>query len=232
VDLLLPKVDALMILSGDGRKHLGQFQSVVSAGKPVFIDKPMAGSLADVFEIFRLAKQHDVPCFSSSALRFGPSTANIRQHPQLGEVVGCDYYAPCPLEPHHPDFFWYGIHGVEPLLTIMGSGCRSVTRVHSEGTDIAVGVWDDGRVGTFRGIRDGQRGYGATVFGTKGVVHTDGFEGYEPLLVEIVQFFESRKPPVTPEQTLEVFAFMEAADESRRLGGAAVNLESVMQKLK
>lgn len=230
IDELLKKVDVVMILSIDGRKHLEQVRPVFAAGKPVFVDKPIAGSLADAIEIFRLADEHKVPCFSSSSLRFAKQTLNIRQDPRLGELVGCDQYAPCSLEPHHPDFFWYGIHGVEPLFTIMGPGCVSVTRVHTEGTDIAVGVWQDGRIGTFRGIRNGQRGYGSTVFGTKGIVPGGGFDGYEPLIVEIVRFFKTGKPPVTAEQTLEIFAFMEAADESKRQGGSPVTLDSVMQQ--
>jgi predicted dehydrogenase len=230
IDELLKKVDVVMVLSIDGRKHFEQVRPVFAVGKPVFVDKPIAGSLVEAIEIFRLADKHKVPCFSSSSLRFAKQTANIRQDPRLGELVGCDQYAPCALEPHHPDFFWYGIHGVEPLFTIMGSGCVSVTRVQTEGTDMAVGVWKDGRIGTFRGIRDGQRGYGSTVFGTKGIVPGGGFDGYEPLIVEIIRFFKTGKPPVTAEQTLEIFAFMEAADESKRRGGSPVTLDSVMAK--
>lgn len=230
IDELLKKVDVVMILSIDGRKHLEQVRPVFAAGKPVFIDKPIAGSLVDAIKIFRLAEQHHVPCFSSSSLRYSKQTANIRQDPRLGDVVGCDQYAPCALEPHHPDFFWYGIHGVEPLFTIMGSGCESVTRVHTAGADVAVGVWKDGRIGTFRGLRDGQRGYGSTVFGTKGIVPGGGFDGYEPLIVEIIRFFKTGKPPVSADQTLEIFAFMEAADESKRNGGCPVTLDSVMEK--
>ncbi len=230
IDDLLPKVDVVLMLSIDGRKHLDEAREVFAAGKPIFIDKPIAGSLAEAIEIFRLAKQHHVPCFSSSALRFAPKTANLVRDSQLGEVMGCDQYAPCTLEQHHPDFFWYGIHGVEPLFTIMGSGCVSVTRTHTDGTDVSVGVWENGRIGTFRGLREGQRGYGATVFGRKGIVQAGGFEGYEPLIVEIIRFFQTGKPPVTQAQTLEIFAFMEAADESKRQGGVSVTLESVMQK--
>ena len=230
VEQLLPKVDVVMILSIDGRKHLSEVRPVFAAGKPVFIDKPLAASLADAVEIFRLARKHDVPCFTSSSLRFSDRTINIRDDPKLGEVIGCDQYAPCPLEPNHADFFWYGIHGVEPLFTIMGRGCVSVTRVQTEGTDIAVGVWDDGRIGTVRGIRAGKRGYGSTIFGTKGIVAGGGFDGYEPLIMEIVEFFKTGKPPVLPEETLEIFAFMEAADESKRQGGRAVTLQSVMQR--
>ncbi len=230
IDELLKKCDVVLLLSIDGRPHLEQAKPVFAAGKPVFIDKPIAGSLADAIEIFRLAKEHNVPCFSSSSLRFAAQTIGIRNDPKLGEVRGCDQYAPCHLEPHHPDLFWYGIHGVEPLFTIMGTGCKSVTRVHTEGTDLVVGVWKDGRVGTFRGIRDGRRGYGSTVFGSKGIAPGGGFGGYEPLIVEIVKFFKTGKPPITPEETLEIFAFMEAADESKRQGGASVTLESVMEK--
>ena len=230
IDDLLEKVDVVMILSIDGRTHLEQARPVFAAGKPVYIDKPVAASLAEAVEIFRLAKKQNVPCFTSSSLRYAERTLNIRQDPRLGELVGCDQYAPCTLEPHHPDFFWYGIHGVEPLFTIMGPGCVSVTRVHTEGTDLAVGVWSDGRIGTFRGIRQGQRGYGSTVFGSKGMVPGGGFDGYEPLIIEIVKFFKTGKPPVSEDETLEIFAFMEAAEESKRRGGCPVTLESVMKK--
>lgn len=230
IDDLLKKVDVVLVLSIDGRAHLEQAKPVIAAGKTVYIDKPIAGSLADAIAIFRMAKEHNVPCFTSSSLRYAERTLNIRKDPALGELVGCDQYAPCSLEPHHPDFFWYGIHGVEPLFTIMGPGCVSVTRIHTEGNDMAVGVWNDGRIGTFRGIRQGRRGYGSTVFGTKGIVPGGGFDGYEPLIVEIVKFFKTGKPPVSEAETLEIFAFMEAADESKRQGGCPVTLESVMKK--
>ena len=230
IDGLLGKVDAVMILSIDGRPHLEHAKAVFAAGKPVFIDKPIAASLADAMEIFRLAREHKVPCFSSSSLRFATATLGMRTNPAVGEIRGCDQYAPCSLEPHHPDFFWYGIHGVEPLFTIMGPGCKTVTRVHTEGQDVAVGVWEGGRIGTFRGIRDSRRGYGSTVFGTKAILPGGGFDGYEPLIVEIVKFFKTGKAPVTADQTLEIFAFMEAADESKRQGGRPVTIESVMQK--
>ena len=227
---LIEKVDVVMILSIDGRPHLEQAKPVFEAGKTLFIDKPIAGTLADAIRIFRLGKKHEVPVFTSSSLRFAEGALNIHKDPKLGDIIGAEVYSPCKTEPHHPDFFWYGIHGVEPLFTIMGTGCESVTRIQTEGADVAVGVWKGGRVGSFRGIREGQRGYGATVFGTKGVVQGGGFDGYEPLIVEIVKFFKTGKPPVSEAETLEIFAFMEAADESKRQGGKPVTLESVMEK--
>ena len=140
----------------------------------------------------------------------------LRGNPKVGDGVGCDAYGPSPTEEHHPDLFWYGVHGVESLFTVMGTGCVSVTRVRTDGTELAVGTWDGGRVGTFRGIRQGKSDYGALAFGTKGIVYGHGYGGYEPLLVEICKFFRTGRPPVEARETLEIFAFMEAADESKR----------------
>lgn len=228
IEALLPKVDAVLLESVDGRPHLAQVKPVFQAGKPVFIDKPVAGSLADAIQIFRLSREYNVPCFSSSSLRFSPGIMGMRSNEQVGKVLGCAAYGPCSLEPHHPDLFWYGVHGVETLFTIMGTGCVSVTRVHNDDTDYVTGVWNDGRVGTFRGIRKGAAGYGALVFGEKGIAPSGTYAGYDPLLVEIAKFFRTGKPPVSAEETLEMFAFMEAADESKRQNGQPVTLESVM----
>jgi predicted dehydrogenase len=230
IDELLKKVDVVFLESVDGRPHLVQVKPVLKAGKPVFIDKPVAGSLADAIQIFQLAKEHNVPCFSSSSLRFSPGIAGMRKSDKVGAVMGCAAYGPCPLEEHHPDLFWYGIHGVEALFTIMGPGCESVSRTQTKDTELVTGVWKDGRVGTFRGIRGGKSDYGALVFGSKGIAPSGGYGGYEPLVVEVCKFFKSGHPPVSAEETLEIFAFMEAADESKRRGGAPVTLKNVMAK--
>jgi hypothetical protein len=230
IDELLKKVDVVFLESVDGRPHLEQVKPVLRAKKPVFIDKPVAGSLADAVEIYRLAKESGTPCFSSSSLRFSPNIRGVREEAKFGDILGCDTFGPCHLEPHHPDLFWYGIHGVETLFTIMGPGCESVTRLETDNAEFVMGKWKDGRVGTFRGIRKGKSDYGAMVFGTKTVGPSGGFGGYEPLVVEICKFFETGKPPVTAEETLEIYAFMEAADESKRQGGKPVTLESVLSR--
>ncbi len=228
IDSLLTRVDAVLLESVDGRPHLEQARPVFAAGKRLFIDKPVAGSLADTLAIFELSRQSGVPCFSSSALRFSPGIRSLTSDERVGEVIGCTAYGPCSLEPHHPDLFWYGIHGVETLYTIMGTGCESVTRVHTDGTELVTGTWSDGRVGTFRGIRQGKSDFGALVFGTNGIVPSGTFAGYEPLVVEIARFFKTGVPPVSAEETIEIIAFMEAADESKRRGGAPVRLEEVI----
>jgi hypothetical protein len=92
------------------------------------------------------------------------------------------------------------------------------------------GTWKDGRIGTFRGTRKGPYDYGAMVFGNKANGFSKAAVGYEPMLVEICKFFDTGKAPVSAEETLEIYAFMEAADESKRQGGRPVTLESVLTR--
>ncbi|WP_242687968.1 Gfo/Idh/MocA family protein [Alienimonas californiensis] len=229
IDALVAKVDVILLESNDGRPHLEQILPALRAGKPVFVDKPIAGSLTDAVAIFAAAEKYEVPIFSASSLRYAEGAQALR-HGKIGEILGCDAYSPAALEPTHPDLYWYGIHGVETLFTVMGTGCESVSRTHTPECDVVVGVWDGGRIGTFRGIREGKRGYGGQAFGTTGNAAIGEYGGYRPLLVEIVRFFRTEQPPVSEEETLEIYAFMEAADESKRQGGASVALEDVMKK--
>ena len=227
IEELLKKVDVVMLETNDGRLHLEQAIPVLKAGKPIFIDKPVAASLSDAIAIFEAAKEYNVPVFSSSSLRYAKNVQEIRQGKVVGKVLGADTFSPAKLEKTHPDLFWYGIHGVEMLFAIMKTGCKSVTRTSTEDMDVVVGSWKDGRIGTYRGGRTGKMGYGGNAFGEEGVAEIGPYEGYRPLLVEIVKFFRTGKAPVSPEETLEIYAFMEAADESKRRGGQLVTLESV-----
>lgn len=230
IDELLEKVDVVLLETNDGRRHLEQAMPVFKAGKPLFIDKPIAASLSDAIAIFDAASQYKVPVFSASSLRYMQSAQALRQGKTVGKILGADAYSPAHLEKTHPDLFWYGVHGVETLFTVMGTGCQQVSRTQTEDTELVVGTWEGGRIGTFRGLRSGKAGYGGTAFGEDGIAPIGPYDGYRPLLVEIVKFFQTGKAPVTSEETLEIFAFMEAADESKRRGGEAISLESVMMK--
>lgn len=225
---LLKQVDVVLLETNDGRPHLAQGIEVMKAGKRLFIDKPIAGSLTDAVALMEAAKKYNVPVFSASSLRYIKGVEGLDK----STVVGADTFSPATLEPNHPDLFWYGIHGVETLFTVMGPGCERVQRVGNDLTEIVIGTWTDGRIGTFRGTRSGKHEYGGTIFTENGNLILGPYAGYEPLLQEIIKFFETGNPPVSPTETLEIYAFMEAADESKRQGGAAVTIESVMRKAK
>jgi len=221
-------VDAIMIESVDGRVHLEQARRAFPAGKPVFIDKPVAGSLRDAIEIYRLARQHNVPVFSTSPFRYSAVVRELTQA-DIGKSLGAFSYGPATLEPHHPDLFWYGVHATESLFTVMGRGCEKVTRTHTADTDIVTGVWSDGRVGTLRGTRGGRAEYGVIAFGATAIAEGKPKVSYPDLLTVVVKFFQTGVPPVSAADTLEIFAFMEAADESKRRGGATVSIAEVLK---
>jgi len=227
---LLDKVDVVLLESVDGRIHLQEATPVIKAGKPLFIDKPAAGSLADAIVIYELAKKHNVPCFSSSSVRFAPGVQELLKNEKVGAIAGAVTWGSCTYQEGTPDMFFYGIHGIEPLYVLMGTGCETVTRIQTKDTDLVSGVWKDGRVGTYRGIRHNRADFGAIAFGSKGIVQSDREGGYEELCKEIARFFKTGKSPVRAEETIEIFAFMEAADESKRRGGAPVSLASVLAK--
>ena len=222
IPTLCSKVDAVLLESIDGRKHLEQVKPVFEAGLPVFIDKPLAASLEDAYEIARLGKKHGVPWWSASNVRYHAAADKVRLPTPRGVIT----WGPAPFEPtHHLDLSWYGIHPVELLFSLMGTGCQSVTRIYTEGAGVIVGTWKGGRLGTVRTIRDGKRGYGAIVYGDKEIkVADNGGAAYPALMREVVKFFRTRVPPVPNEETLEIFAFMDAALRSKENGGAPTKL--------
>jgi hypothetical protein len=229
ISALLDRVDVVLLETNDGRRHLEQAIPVLKAGKRVFIDKPVAASLADTVAIYDAAAQYGVPVFSSSSLRYVESAQQIRAG-SAGRVLRGFAYSPAHLEPTHPDLFWYGIHGVELLYTVMGTGCESVVRTKTDLSDVVVGTWTEGRTGIFQGLREGKEGYGGTAFGSEAIQPIGSFGGYRPLLVKIAEFFDSGISPVSVEETLEIYTFMAAAHESERLGGVPVSLSDVLER--
>lgn len=226
VEELCQNVDVVMIESVDGRPHLEQAKPVIKARKPLFLDKPMAGSLKDALEIFRLAKDAGVPVFSASSLRYGKKTQAVRAG-SIGKVTKAETSSPAHLEPHHPDLFWYGIHGVESLFTVLGSGCETVKRgTTADGRIEVTGTWSGGRVGVFR---EG-KGYTGKAWGEHGESDVGAYDGYAPLIVEVVKFFQTGVAPVKPDETIEILAFMEAADESKRQNGAEIKIRDILKK--
>lgn len=230
IDDLIEQVDAVLLETNDGRPHLEQVIPVLKAGKPVFVDKPIAASLVDTVAIFEASKKTGTPLFSSSSLRYVEGALKARKGELVGKVTGCETFSPCSLESTHPDLYWYGIHGVEQLYTVMGTGCESVVRISTPSTDVCVGTWGDSRVGIFRGIREGQRGYGGVVYGEKGQASTGGYEGYQPLVKVIAQFFVDGELPIDPSETIELYAFMSAADKSKEQGGVPVEVQPLIEQ--
>lgn len=225
-------VDAVMILSFDGRPHLEQAGQVITLKKPLFLDKPVAASLKDAVEIYRLAEAAKVPIFSASAVRWHPGVMEVVAA-EPGPAKAALSYGPAPMLPHHPSLFFYGIHPTEALFTVMGPGCASVASSGTPGSTVVTGIWDGGRAGTLHALHSlpmGSASYKVIRFGEKEAIEQKSPGDYTPMLREIVKFFQTGKPPVSAAETLEIYAFMEAAEESKRQQGKTVSIREVLQK--
>ncbi|MFA5245160.1 MAG: Gfo/Idh/MocA family oxidoreductase [Pedobacter sp.] len=233
IQALLSKVDAVMLMTFDGHPRLQQAMEVIQAGKPLFINKPFAASLKDVIKIMDAAKKYSCPIFSSSPTRYLKG-AQAARNGAIGDIMGGDSYSGCPLEPTHPDFYWYGIHGIEILFTIMGKNCITVQRKHTLNTDHVVGIWDNDRIGTYRGIRKGKVTHSGIAYGLNDILPAGSFNdvGHRPLVIDMLKFFKTGISPVNIEETLAIHVFMEAADESKRQGGLPVQMQDILAKAK
>ena len=229
IPTLCSKVDAVLLESVDSRPHLEQVKPVFAAHKPLFVDKPLAGSYKDAKEIADLSKAAGVPWFTASSLRFWSETERLKNPKGIGRVLAFDVLGPTIREPHVPSLVNYGVHAVEMLYQFMGPGCESVSMQVSGNQDVVVGKWKDGRLGVVRGFSSGLYAFSITVYGEKGILHSEEKpEGYGPLLVQIARFFKTRVAPIDPRESVEIIAFMEAADLSQARGGTAVPLSEIM----
>ena len=215
---LIGRVDAVMIEYNEGAKHLEASRPFMEAGLPVFIDKPLACSIQDAKKIIELAKDNGVPVFSSSSLRYALEIQNLKKS-DVGRILSASTYGPGVIVQFNPGLFFYVIHAIEMLYALMGKGCRRVRCYSSEGWDVIVGEWEDGRVGVVRGLRIGVREYGFTAFYEKKIAShvIDTSWIYTELLKRVIDMFKTKKPPVEPSETIEIIAFTEKAMESSKL---------------
>lgn len=224
---LLGRIDAVLVESNEGGVHRERAAPFIEAGLPVFVDKPFTSSVADARALVELADRHGVTILSASALRFADDLEAIRADASLGRLTGADVFSPAHLNDANPGLFHYGVHGVEMLYALLGTGCRDVTCVFEEGGEVVVGRWGNGRLGVVRGLRGGAVGYGVCAYGERGIrcaaVATDTI--YRNLLRVMVPVLAGERPsPVSGEELVEVVAFQEAALASRNTGGRAVEV--------
>lgn len=213
------KCDAYFVTSIDAGQHPEQLEAIVSEGRPVFIDKPFAHSLADARAMFELGRRHESPIFTTSALRYAPEFCQaLAKARAAGGATGCDIYGPMEILEGAAGYFWYGIHAAELLFAAMGIGFESVSTMAASDFDVISVRWANGRLGTIRGSRVPHYIFGGTLHTAKGPITFELPEKtacYGDLLEQILLFIERRRSPIAEEETLEIVAMLEAAEKLR-----------------
>lgn len=224
---LLGQIDAVMIESQQGARHRERARPFLEAGLPTFVDKPFAANADDADALIALARKHNAPLMSCSALRYDPTVQEaLGRRAALGQIVSADVWSSAALHEGNPGYLHYGIHGVEMLYTLMGAGCAEVQTVFTPGGDVTTGRWADGRLGVMRGLRDGQGGFGFAAHYEKGhhVATVQGAAFYTEMLKAVIGMFATRREPIPLEESREIMAFIDAAAVSAARGGQAVPL--------
>ena len=223
---LMPKVDAVIITSGDGNLHLGEIKQLLAAKKPVFIDKWLATKFEDAVEIARITNAAGVPVFSASSLRYEKLTADLK----FPDVIGADVWAPGGVEGHeYLEASEPAYHAIEMLYSVLGPGCEQVTRVvganFDDSEDVVAARWKGGRTATVRTLRPSGP-FGMVVFRPGGVVQSPAKPSitYVTLMNEVLKFFRSGVSPVAMDEMLEVISFIDASQRSKDAGGNATKL--------
>ncbi|WP_166346803.1 Gfo/Idh/MocA family protein [Phytoactinopolyspora limicola] len=133
---LVGRVDALIVSNRDGRQHRENAVPLLEAGAHVFVDKPIAVSVADTEAIIAAARKGGGVLASWSPLRLTADVEEVRTEaaklgaPQLISVVG-----PANPDDPHAGLFFYGPHVVEPALEILGNSDPGEVHVE-QGDDV------------------------------------------------------------------------------------------------
>ena len=227
---MIGRIDAVMVLSLCGGVHLNRVRPFLEAGIPAYVDKPFACSAEDAEEIVRLAKANNTFVYGTSALRFSEDVQRFQsRESDFGRLNGVLVYGPAKRAVGNPGLFHYGIHAVELLYTLMGTGAERVSAICCDGADVVTGTWSDGRVAGLRGNRVGSTAYGFTAFCDQAVIdqRVSSRYAYRNLCRSMVTSIESQQPTIGNDVTLEIVRFVLAALESERLNGEPVAIEAI-----
>lgn len=221
-------LNGFLLESVDGRQHLEQFKILAEYGKPVFIDKPLACSYADAAKIVSIARDKKIPVMTASAVRFagGMSELNLQNR----EILSCDVFGPMQLLDDYPGYFWYGIHSVDVLYSYMGEGCNELQVKSFDEFDVVIAKWQDGRICTIRGMRFKGGCFGCGIFSSEGAEFSTAKPSppyYAFLLKKVIPFINTGNSSVKISESLEVIAFLEAMNKSRKHNGEIIKLNKI-----
>ena len=225
---VIGQVDAVVIATDDGDGHVARARPFVEAGLPVFVDKPLATNLPD---LNRFVRWHAAgrAILSTSGLRYAPEMRAVAQQRELLGELRWVTSLTCKT--------WerYGIHALEAVYPLVGSGFTHVRTHGQPGSDVVHLAHSSGVQLTIAAIHDAAGSFGTVhVYGTKGQLPlrlTDTYTAFREQLVAFIEFVRSGRRPFPFEQTVELMAILIAGIRSREQSGRAVALDEVFAEL-
>jgi hypothetical protein len=165
----LQDVDFAMVIGRFGESHYEPAMTALRMGIPTFIDKPFTVSSNLAEQLIGFAKTHKINLGSSSPLRFSREVQELKSISRDDyECIVVTVPASCTdlgTDPRLNSCFFYGIHGLEVLLEVIGFDLKSCSINYGEKAIVAMLQFETGKVGILELIRKTQEFYEVGVYG-------------------------------------------------------------------
>ncbi len=218
----LSDADVLMICGRFGDQHLEPALRAAAAGKPTFIDKPLANDAPTAQRIEHAFLESGTPAFSASAFRFAPEVLALQGKLdelgafRAGHAIGISEWSA--FGPRGRDVHFYGIHVLEIIATIFGWDIQSIRVEPAKYCDTAIVRWPDGREIVWQLTRHSADIYEVSFIGEHGVGRAtiaEDSDYYGNLLSAIADMGETGKAPLSLGTAAHLIAVLDAVALSR-----------------
>ena len=202
---LIERSDYLIVFSPDNpERHEELCELPLKSGKPTYVDKTFSPDLASGIRIFDLAEKHGTPMFSCSALRCAlelaayPNERVNRSTLQMVATFGPGVFAN------------YAVHQFEMSVALLGPGAARVKAFPCGASASLVVEYADGRQSSMLQMPGMPFHLSMQLASGEGVYVEKCSDIFPRLIEDTLAFFETGKPPVPREETLEIMALIEA----------------------
>ena len=225
---VIGQVDAAIIATDDGNDHVRRARPFIEAGLPTFIDKPMATNIADLRQFVQWHREGRI-MLSTSGMRYAPEMRlSDAQRAHLGDLRWITSFTCKTWER-------YGIHALEAVEPLLGSGFLTV-QVHSdEGGDVMHLTHRSGVRLTIGALHDAYGSFGAVhLYGTKGDLAlklSDTYNAFRSQLVAFIDMLHTGTRPLPFDETVELMAVIIAGIRSREQNGAVIRVADILAEL-
>lgn len=228
VEELAEKCDIGFIQGCNWDKHLDYVEPFMKLGKPVFIDKPMVGSMKDIRRLEALMQQ-GLKVVGSSSLRYADELTAFLAIPEAERGKVLNIMGTCGV-----DEFNYGIHVVESIgalvqkpVSVRFDGVGEVDGKRAESYTV---LFENGVTATYLTVTGVWLPCNFLVTTTKGVhsICVDTGKVYKALLDRVCDQMEKGESTLSPiSDILDSVKIMLAGRLSRERGGETVRIDEI-----
>tara|TARA_R100001129_G_scaffold186664_1_gene180113 strand:+ start:12642 stop:13532 length:891 start_codon:yes stop_codon:yes gene_type:complete len=191
LDDMVGRIDALLLARDDAENHYKNAAPFLKAGIPVYIDKPIALSIAEFEKLYDL-EEFPGQIFTCSALRYSQelilSESAKNEVGEIRQIIAC---TPKSWEK-------YAVHIIEPVLKLLPKDDELISHsltCEDGGKRTLIVNWKSGIRTTFSALGDTESPIRVDVIGSlskKQLVFTDSFQAFKAGIKDFIDGVKER----------------------------------------